>query len=246
MDSKSDVVFLSVFFNNSWRLLGRSLEAKRLQSVANSTRNRCRSFLVKLCFLTLLASFLKPVWTHVAHFPSHLHRQVFDSFFNDLWARQWPSGRQVGGRGGTPLNPAAGFHKKPFRLFVKLLVWFLKNNDNDKVLLILFKGVPPLPPTSSSEQPGWAQKWIKTQWRTCMHKWDAKWPICVQTGFKSGAKIVKKHNLNKKGRHRFRLLFATLWRHLASQERPKSRQELLKKTDKKTTSLSLSARWRMT
>ena len=79
-----------------------------------------------------------------------------------------------------------------------------------------------------------------------MHKWDAKWPICVQTGFKSGAKIVKKHNLNKKGRHRFRLLFATLWRHLASQERPKSRQELLKKTDKKTTSLLLSARWQMT
>ena len=65
--------------------------------------------------------------------------QVFPCFFIDFWAPPGVLFHGVGGRGGTPLNPAAGFHKKPLGLFVKGLVWFLKNNDNDKVLLILSK-----------------------------------------------------------------------------------------------------------
>ena len=60
-----------------------------------------------------------------------------------------------------PSNPAAGFHKKPLGLFVKPLVWFLKNNDKGKVLLILFKGVPALPPTSQQPAAGGARKSMK-------------------------------------------------------------------------------------
>ena len=39
----------------------------------------------------------------------------------------------------------------------------LKNNDNDKVLLILFKGVPPQPPTSQQPAAGGARKSMKKQ-----------------------------------------------------------------------------------
>ena len=60
-----------------------------------------------------------------------------------------------------PINPAAGFHKKPLGLFVKLLVWFLENNDKGKVLLILFKGVPHQPPTSQQPAAGGARKSMK-------------------------------------------------------------------------------------
>ena len=204
------------------------------------------SFLFKFSFLTILASFLKPIWTHTGHFPSHLRIPVFQSLFIDFWAPPVRICQEVGGRAGTPLNRINSTlslslcFKNNTRAYTNSLKGFFWKPAAG------FKGVPPLPPTSINGTPGGTQKSIKKRWKTAMHKWDGKWPICVQTGLKSGAKSVKKHNLNKKGRHRFRLLFATLWWHLASQERPKSRQDLLKKTDKKTTSLLLSARWQMT
>ena len=60
-----------------------------------------------------------------------------------------------------PLKSGRGFPQETLQAVREAPRMVLKNNDNDKVLLILFKGVPPLPPTSQLPAAGGAPKSMK-------------------------------------------------------------------------------------